>query len=73
MEWAKESDQDLVLLLDFEKANDRVNWTFLQEFMKKIGFLDEWIPWTPSLYKNSEFFVVVNVRRGEKFKMQKAV
>jgi hypothetical protein len=25
MEWAKESDQDLVLLLDFEKVYDRVN------------------------------------------------
>jgi hypothetical protein len=30
MEWAKESDQDLVLLLlVFEKAYDKVNWTFL--------------------------------------------
>ncbi len=30
MEWAKESNQDLVLLLlDFEKAYDKVNWTFL--------------------------------------------
>jgi len=29
MEWAKETDQDLImLLLDFEKAYDNVNWTF---------------------------------------------
>lgn len=28
MEWAKESSQDLILLMvDFEKAYDRVNWT----------------------------------------------
>ncbi len=74
MERGKESDQDLVfLLLDFEKAYDKVNWTFLQEFMRKIGFLDEWIQWTSSLYKNSESFGVVNGRRGEKFKMEKVV
>lgn len=44
MEWPKESNQDLVLLLlDFEKAYDKVNWAFLQKSMRKIGFLDEWI------------------------------
>jgi hypothetical protein len=40
MEWAKEKDQKLVILLvDFEKAYDMVNWTFLQEFMNKLSFL----------------------------------
>jgi hypothetical protein len=74
MEWAKESNQNLILLLlDFEKAYDKVNWTFLQEFMRKIGFSDEWIQWTSSLYKNSEYFVKMNGRRGDKFKMDKAI
>lgn len=74
MEWAKESDQDLVLLLlDFEKAYDKVNWTFLQESMRKIGLSNEWIQWTFSLYKNSEYFVIVNGIRREKFKMEKVV
>jgi len=40
MEWVKEKDQKLVkLLLDFEKAYGRVNWTLLHEFMNKLGFL----------------------------------
>jgi hypothetical protein len=44
MEWVKESDQDLVLLLvDFEKTYDKVNWMFLQESMRKLGFSDQWI------------------------------
>ena len=36
---AKEKDVDLVvLLLDFEKAYDRVDWCFLEEVMLWLGF-----------------------------------
>lgn len=35
MEWAKESHQDLVILMvDFQKAYDRINWTFFKSAMK---------------------------------------
>ena len=44
MELAKETQQDLViLLLDMEKAYDKINWSFLQDTMCSMGFNKEWI------------------------------
>jgi hypothetical protein len=39
MEWVKKSDHDLeMLFFDFKKTYDKVNLTFLQEFMRVLGF-----------------------------------
>lgn len=74
MEWVKESDQDLVLLLvDFEKTYDKVNWMFLLESMRKLGFSDQWINQTKSLYKEAYTSMVVNGKRRQTFIMERAV
>ena len=41
----------VVLLLDFKKAYDRVNWSFLQATMLWMGFLDSWIRGVASMYR----------------------
>lgn len=67
IERTKESKQDLViLLLDFEKAYDRVNWTFLEAAMLKMGFSETWIRWTSSLYKEAESAILVNGKKTGK-------
>ena len=38
-EWTQHSGQHLaILLLDFEKAYDRVDWSFLESTMERLGF-----------------------------------
>jgi hypothetical protein len=65
MEWVKKSDHDLVMLpFDFRKTYDKVNLTFLQEFMRVLGFSKYWIQWTISLYKEVEMAMVMNGQQG---------
>lgn len=67
IKWAKESRQNLViLLLDFEKAYDRVNWSFLEATMRKMGFSETWILWSSSLYRNAESSILVNGKKAKK-------
>lgn len=74
IDWALESNQDLViLLLDFEKAYDRVNWTFLEASMEKLGFSREWISWTSALYRDAESVLLVNGKKLPKFKVERSV
>lgn len=44
VEWASASHQPLaVLLLNFEKAYDRVDWDFLEGTLARMGFPPHWI------------------------------
>jgi hypothetical protein len=50
LEWAIESGHDLVLLLlDFKKAFDKINWGFFSLALSKLGFSPKWIKWISSM------------------------
>jgi hypothetical protein len=59
-----------MLILDFEKAYDKISWTFLHEYMRKLGFLNLWKRWTVFLYE-AKTMMVVNGEKGEAFIMEK--
>lgn len=74
VEWARESSQDLVtLFLDFEKAYDRVSWSFLEATMAKLGFSQKWITWTATLYRGAQSSLIVNGKRLRKFDITRSV
>ena len=72
--WTRENQQDLsMLLLDFEKAYDRVNWTFLKEVMAKMGFHSQWIKQVMSLNENAAASIIVNGEISSTFRLQRSV
>ncbi len=72
--WAEESNQDLVLLLlDFEKAFDRIEWNFLFTTLEKLGFEGTWICWVRSLYKEATSTIKMNGELGPDFQLARSV
>ncbi len=68
LEWAEESNQDLVLLLlDFDKTFDRIEWDFLFTALHKLGFNDTWVRWTRTLYHSASSTIKVNGTTGPDF------
>jgi hypothetical protein len=72
--WALESGHDLVLLLlDFEKAFDKIEWDFLFPTLSKLGFCPTWIQWISSLYWLASSSVKVNGKSGKDFRLARSV
>ncbi len=74
LEWAEESDQDLVLLLlDFEKAFDKIKWGFLFTTLAKLGFNGTWVNWVRSLYHTASSAIKVNGAIGPDFLLARSM
>lgn len=71
--WAEESEQDLVLLLNFEKAFDRIEWGFLFTALTKLGFSDIWVHWVASLYQATTSAIKINGTPGPDFRLKRSI
>ncbi|CAJ2628008.1 unnamed protein product [Trifolium pratense] len=56
----RRKDNCLLLKVDFERAYDTVNWSFLEYMMRRMGFADGWIQWMRACIFNSSMSVLVN-------------
>jgi hypothetical protein len=74
LEWAEENNQDLVLLLlNFKKAFDRIEWDFLFKGLKTLGFSDVWVRWVKLLYKSASSAIKVNGTIGPDFPLERSM
>jgi hypothetical protein len=72
--WAEESEQDLVLLLlDFEKAFDKIKWGFLFTTLTKLSFSGTWVNWVGSLYQAASSAIKVNGATGPDFQLARSI
>ena len=62
-----------ILNLDWEKAFDRVNWTFLSRVLERMGFPVSIINWFMVLYRNIESVCLINGTMTKPFRVERGV
>lgn len=61
IQYCKENNKaGLLLLLDFEKAFDSLNWSYMSKVLKMYNFGEEFLKWIEIIYKNSQCCVINN-------------
>lgn len=61
MEWVQETSQQcLVLKIDFDKAYDRIDWSFISELLSCLGFGARCVAMVNIILTNALTFVSVN-------------
>lgn len=74
MDWIEENKKEMImLLLDFEKAYDRVSWPFLEATMHQMGFEPNWIAMVMSLYSEATAMVSFNGELSPNFQLERSV
>jgi hypothetical protein len=63
----------VMLKLDFEKAYEKVHWSFLMRCLKKRGFGEKWCSWIESVLFNGVIAVKMNGMIGPYFQSYKWV
>ncbi|MCO5609406.1 hypothetical protein L7F22_063632 [Adiantum nelumboides] len=74
VEWARQTEQPIaIMLLDFEKAYDRVDWGFLQGTLSRLGFPDAWIRGISALYRSATAELTIGGHVGRTFTLSRSV
>ena len=58
---------DLALILDMNKAYDRMKWDFLEVLLRRMGFEETWIGWVMEFVKIVSYSLVINRKTTPKF------
>lgn len=74
IEYAKKSNKPgLLLFIDFEKAFDSLDWTFIEKCLKKFGFKDNFCKWIQIIYTEPKAFLKVNGFFSETINIQRGI
>jgi hypothetical protein len=68
---ARKGQKGIILKLDYEKAYDIVDWTFLEEMMISRGFGSRWRSWVMNLVRGGSISIRMNDENNSYFKTGK--
>lgn len=63
----------VVLKVDFEKAYDCVNWSFLRYILHRMGFGDLWISWIMECVSSASTSILVNGSPTKEFRLKQGL
>jgi len=61
----------VIFKIDFEKAYDKVNWSFLQQTLRMKGFSHQWCEWVQKFTQGGNVNIKVNDQLGSYFQTRK--
>lgn len=74
VDFARKTGRNCVLFkVDFEKANDNVNWNFLRYMFDRMGFGEKWKRWMELFVFSSNMSVLINGSPSKEFKVSKGL
>ena len=69
----KKKKNGVILKLDFEKAYDKVNWSFVKQTLRMKGFSPTWCKWIEEVVSRGSVGIKVNKENGHNFQTRKGL
>ncbi|XP_016173366.1 uncharacterized protein LOC107615862 [Arachis ipaensis] len=74
VQWLKSRRKKATIIkLDFQKAYDRVRWSFVDIVLQKMGFGQRWRSWVKECVTSASMSVLVNGSPSKAFKMERGL
>ncbi|XP_072072020.1 uncharacterized protein [Arachis hypogaea] len=72
--WLKRRNKEAAIIkLDFQKAYDRVKWSFMDIVLQKMGFGHRWRVWVMECVTTTSMLVLINGSPSKPFKMERGL
>jgi len=72
IQYCKDYNRDaLLLLIDFEKAFDSVEWAYIEKVLQQYNFGNEYIKWFKIVYNNAQSCVINNGHYSNFFTLER--
>ncbi|XP_071688607.1 uncharacterized protein [Rutidosis leptorrhynchoides] len=69
----KKKCKSFVFKANFEKAFDSVNWNYLADIMRLMGFGSKWIKWIKACFKSASMSILVNDSPTREFSLERGI